>query len=68
MDASDWDWTRIVLDHIDLHASNYDASVRFYEIVLAPLGIPRIGQSNEGTCFTNVNVVDRRLPTTSVHL
>jgi hypothetical protein len=24
MDASDCDWTRIVVDHIDLHASNYD--------------------------------------------
>jgi catechol 2,3-dioxygenase-like lactoylglutathione lyase family enzyme len=67
MDASDWDWTRIVVNHIDLYASNYE-SVRFYDKVLAPLGIPRIGQSDEGTYFTNVNVVDRRPPTTGLHL
>jgi hypothetical protein len=68
MDASDWDWTRIVVDHLDVHASNYAESVRFYETVLAPLGIPRIGESDEGACFTNVNVVDRKPPTTNASL
>jgi catechol 2,3-dioxygenase-like lactoylglutathione lyase family enzyme len=68
LDASDWDWTRIVIDHLDVHAANYAESVRFYETVLAPLGIPRIGESNEGACFTNVNVVDRKPATTSLHL
>ncbi len=68
MDASDWDWTRIVVDHLDVHASNYAESVRFSETVLAPLGIPRIGESDEGACFTNVNVVDRKPPTTNLHL
>src|SRR4029450_360530 len=68
MDASGWDWTRSVVDHIDVHASDYTESVRFYETVLAPLGIPRVSQSYEGTCFTNVNVVDRTPPTTNLHL
>ena len=68
MGAHEWDWTRIVVDHIDVHASNYGASVRFYETVLASLGIPRISQSEEATCFTNVNVVDRAPPTTNLHL
>jgi catechol 2,3-dioxygenase-like lactoylglutathione lyase family enzyme len=68
MDASGWDWVRIVVDHIDVHASDYTESLRFYETVLAPLGIPRVSQSNEGTCFTNVNVVDRTPPTTNLHL
>jgi predicted enzyme related to lactoylglutathione lyase len=35
MDATEWDWTRIVVDHIGVHASDYAASVRFYETVLA---------------------------------
>ena len=26
MDASEWDWTRIVVDHIDVHASHYRAA------------------------------------------
>ena len=68
MDANEWDWTRIVIDHIDLHASDYARSVQFYETVLATLGIPRLGESGEGTCFTNVNVVNRRPPTTDLHL
>jgi catechol 2,3-dioxygenase-like lactoylglutathione lyase family enzyme len=66
--ANDWDWTRIVVDHVDLHASDYAASVRFYETVLAPLGIPRIAQADGSTCFTNVNIVDRSPPTTHLHL
>jgi hypothetical protein len=36
-----WDWTRRVVDHLDVHASDFRESVRFYETVLAPLGIPR---------------------------
>ena len=48
MDASDWDWTRIVIDHIDVHASNYSVSVRFYETVLTPLGIPRSRSERRG--------------------
>ena len=68
MDPTEWDWSRIVVDHLDVHASDYAESVRFYETVLAPLGIPRIGDSDEGTCFTDVNVVDRRPPTTNLHL
>jgi catechol 2,3-dioxygenase-like lactoylglutathione lyase family enzyme len=68
LDPNDWDWTRIVVDHIDLRASDYARSVQFYETVLAPLGIPRLGASGEGTCFTNVNVVNRHPPTTDLHL
>jgi len=64
----EWDWTRHTVDHIDVHASDYAASVRFYETVLGELGIPRIEQTAEGTCFTNLNVVDRRPATTGLHI
>jgi len=63
-----WDWSLRVLDHVDVHAGDYTASVRFYELVLAPLGIPKIAQSAEWTCFTNLNVVDRRPATRNLHL
>jgi catechol 2,3-dioxygenase-like lactoylglutathione lyase family enzyme len=68
VDPTEWDWTRIVVDHLDLHASDYAESVRFYETVLAALGIPRIAETEESTCFTNVNVVDRVPPTSGLHL
>ena len=31
MTASEWDWTLRVFDHVQLNASDYTASVRFYE-------------------------------------
>jgi catechol 2,3-dioxygenase-like lactoylglutathione lyase family enzyme len=66
--ADEWDWTRIVVDHVEVSASDYAESVRFYETVLAPLGIPRISETDEWTCFTNLNVVDRTPATAGLHL
>ena len=71
MAADEWDWSQHVVDHIDLHASDYEASVAFYAIVLTPLGIPSWPEDSEherATCFTRVNVVDRRPPTRGLHV
>ncbi len=63
-----------VFDHVDLNASDYTASVRFYETVLSPLGIPKIAEHEQGTSssawtdFTNLNLMDRQPPTTNLHL
>jgi catechol 2,3-dioxygenase-like lactoylglutathione lyase family enzyme len=64
----DWDWSRPIFDHVDVHASEYHESVRFYETVLATLGIPRIAQTEEWTSFTSLNVVDRTPPTHDLHV
>jgi Glyoxalase/Bleomycin resistance protein/Dioxygenase superfamily len=64
----EWDWTRVVVDHLDLHTSRFPESVRFYEAVLAPLGIPKLYQRERSACFTHVNVVDAQPPTTNLHL
>jgi catechol 2,3-dioxygenase-like lactoylglutathione lyase family enzyme len=66
--AEEWDWSLRIFDHVDLHASDYAESVRFYETVLAPLGIPKLYEHAEGACFTNLNIVDRRPPTQNLHL
>ena len=58
------DWRRRVVDHLDLHASDFRESVRFYETVLAPLGIPKLFEHEDTACFTHVNVVARDVPTT----
>jgi predicted enzyme related to lactoylglutathione lyase len=53
-----WDWQRHVVDHADLHASDYDASVRFYATVLEPLGIPSWREDSDeerATYFTRVS-------------
>ncbi len=64
----DWDWSLRVFDHIDVHASDFAESVRFYETVLAPLGIPRVAETDEWVCFTNLNVERRQPPTSGLHL
>jgi catechol 2,3-dioxygenase-like lactoylglutathione lyase family enzyme len=66
--SEEWDWTRTVVDHLDLHASSYSESVRFYETVLTPLGIRKLYEHEQEACFTHVNVVDRQPPTTNLHL
>jgi catechol 2,3-dioxygenase-like lactoylglutathione lyase family enzyme len=68
MKAGEFDWSRHVVDHLDVHATDFDESVRFYETVLTPLGIPKWSQSEGEACFTRVNVVDRKRPTRDLHL
>jgi catechol 2,3-dioxygenase-like lactoylglutathione lyase family enzyme len=68
MDPRNWDWSRPIVDHVEVHASNYAESVRFYETVLAPLGIPRLAETEEWTGFGTLNVVDRRPATRDLHL
>jgi catechol 2,3-dioxygenase-like lactoylglutathione lyase family enzyme len=68
VDASAWDWTRPVVDHLDVHAGDFAESVRFYETALAPLGIPKLYEHAAEACFTHVNVVARNPPTTNLHL
>jgi catechol 2,3-dioxygenase-like lactoylglutathione lyase family enzyme len=63
-----WDWSRRIFDHVDVHASDYAESVRFYETVLEPLGIPKLLEHEEWTCFANLNVTNRQPATHGLHL
>jgi hypothetical protein len=42
-------WSLRVFDHVEVHASDYRGSVRFYETVLAALGIPWVAESDDWT-------------------
>jgi catechol 2,3-dioxygenase-like lactoylglutathione lyase family enzyme/quinol monooxygenase YgiN len=66
--AEEWDWSRTVVDHLDLHVSNFAESVRFYETILAPLAIPKLYEREDAACFTHVNVVAQTPPTKELHL
>jgi catechol 2,3-dioxygenase-like lactoylglutathione lyase family enzyme len=67
-----WDWSLRIFDHVEVHASDYAESVRFYEAVLEPLGIRKLDErdASDGawTCFANLNVVDRQPPTQNLHV
>jgi catechol 2,3-dioxygenase-like lactoylglutathione lyase family enzyme len=68
VNARGWDWSLRVFDHVDVHASDFAASVRFYETVLTPLGIPKLFEADGSASFANLNVVDRRPPTSGLHV
>ena len=66
--AEEWDWSRTVVDHLDVCASDFSESVRFYETILAPLDIPKLYEREDAACFTHVNVVAQTPPTKELHL
>jgi catechol 2,3-dioxygenase-like lactoylglutathione lyase family enzyme len=56
--VSDWDWTRIVIDHVHIRVADAQASVAFYRAILEPLGIPAVWEDEDGAQFANLVVTD----------
>ena len=50
----DWDWTRVVIDHVHIRVRDGAASVAFYKTVLEPLGIPPIWERENGAQLANL--------------
>ena len=65
----DWDWTRVVIDHVHIRVRDAGASIAFYKTVLEPLGIPSLWETEHGAQLANLVVTDGE-PTTSgpVHI
>ncbi len=65
----DWDWTRVVVDHVHIRVRDARTSVAFYKAALEPLGIPPIWEREDGVQLANL-VVTGGEPTTSgpVHI
>jgi catechol 2,3-dioxygenase-like lactoylglutathione lyase family enzyme len=64
----DWDWSRVVFDHVKLTAGDAAASVGFYKTVLAPLDIPPLWENERGAQFANLVVAGGDPPSTPIHL
>jgi catechol 2,3-dioxygenase-like lactoylglutathione lyase family enzyme len=64
----DWDWSRIVFDHVAIGVRDRDASVRFYTTVLEPLGIPPLWENERGAQFANLVIGGGREPGGPVHI
>ena len=64
----DWDWTRIVFDHVHIGVRDRASSERFYAAVLAPLGIPVIVDRGDSVEFPNFGLVGGRPPGGPLHL
>ena len=54
----DWDWTRIVFDHVHIRVRDAAKSVAFYRALLEPLGIPAFWEGENGAQFANLVVTD----------
>ena len=52
----DWDWTRVVFDHVKIGVRDAGASIAFYKTVLEPLGIPPLWEGDRGAQFANLVV------------
>jgi catechol 2,3-dioxygenase-like lactoylglutathione lyase family enzyme len=63
----DWDWTRVVFDHVKIGVRDPTASIRFYRTVLEQLAIPPLWESERGAQFANL-VVFEGDPGGPVHL
>jgi catechol 2,3-dioxygenase-like lactoylglutathione lyase family enzyme len=63
----DWDWERVVFDHLKLVVRDPAASVAFYKAVLAPLEIPPIWENERGAQFANLVVVGGDDPGSPIH-
>jgi catechol 2,3-dioxygenase-like lactoylglutathione lyase family enzyme len=64
----DWDWERVVFDHVKLDVSDALESIRFYRTVLRELGIPPIWESERGAQFANLVVVQAETPGGPIHI
>jgi catechol 2,3-dioxygenase-like lactoylglutathione lyase family enzyme len=52
----DWDWTRVVFDHVKISVADAAASIGFYKTVLEPLAIPPLWENERGAQFANLVV------------
>lgn len=63
----DWDWNRVVFDHVQLDVRDPAKSIRFYKTVLATLEIPPIWEREDGAQFANL-VVREGEPGGPIHI
>ena len=58
--VTEWDWTRVVFDHVKIGGGDAEASKRFYGTVLAALDIPPLWESDRGAQYANLVLTVRQ--------
>ena len=64
----DWDWTRVVFDHVKIGVRDAEASIRFYKTVLEPLRIPPLWERDRGAQFANLVISADAEPGGPIHI
>ncbi len=65
---ADWDWSRIVFDHVKIGVRDAEASKKFYGTVLAALDIPPLWESDRGGQYANLVVSGAADSTAPLHI
>ena len=66
--VTDWDWSRIVFDHVKIGVRDAEASRRFYRTVLAALGITPLWEGEHGGQYANLVVSPKAAPGGPIHI
>jgi catechol 2,3-dioxygenase-like lactoylglutathione lyase family enzyme len=66
--VAEWDWSRIVFDHVKIGVRDADASKKFYGTVLAALDIPPLWESDQGAQYANLVVSGAAEVTAPLHI
>jgi catechol 2,3-dioxygenase-like lactoylglutathione lyase family enzyme len=64
----EWDWSRVVIDHVKIGVRDVEASKRFYRTVLAQLGIPPLWEGDTGAQYANLVVSGAADVTSPLHI
>jgi catechol 2,3-dioxygenase-like lactoylglutathione lyase family enzyme len=65
---TDWDWNRVVVDHVHLRAADPAASLAFYGALMGALDIPALWQGETGAQWANLVVTAGEHTTHGLHL
>ena len=65
---SDWDWSRIVFDHVKIGVRDAEASKRFYATVLGALEIPPLWEADRGAQYANLVISGNAEVTAPLHI
>jgi catechol 2,3-dioxygenase-like lactoylglutathione lyase family enzyme len=68
MDPAEYDWSRVVFDHVHLRVADLDASRSFYATVLEPLDVPLLLDTPGLVAFANLALSADGEPSTGVHV
>jgi catechol 2,3-dioxygenase-like lactoylglutathione lyase family enzyme len=65
---AEWDWSRIVFDHVKIGVRDAEASKSFYRKVLAALDIPPLWEAEWGAQYANLVVSGEVEPSAPLHI
>jgi catechol 2,3-dioxygenase-like lactoylglutathione lyase family enzyme len=64
----DWDWSRVVFDHVKVGVRDAEASKKFYRTLLATLDIPPLWEGEHGGQYANLVVSSKAEPGGPIHI